>query len=283
MSAANADQASFWTEGAGQKWVEQQQVLDAFLQPVLDGVLSRAGLQPGQSVLDIGCGTGASTLQAAEIVGQTGTVLGVDFSPTMLALAGRRAAGKRNVRFLEADAEDHPFDRMAFDAMISRFRVMFFSDSLKAFSNIAKSLKPGAQVTFAAWGQIDKNPWFTTAAQAAKAQLGAPPAVDPDDPGPFAFRNPAHVVRMLSRAGFVEAETEVIALDLAPPGTPEEVARMATSVGPAARTVEHFQGSADDSAAIAARVQTAFQRFETAQGVRIPGEINFFVARVPAA
>jgi len=253
------------------------------MQPVLDGLFTRADLQPGEHVLDIGCGTGASTLQAAQRVGREGFVLGADISPTMLTHAKTRSKGMENVAFTVADAAEHAFDPQGFDLLISRFGVMFFADPVAAFSNMLNGLKPGAYVTFAAWGQIPRNPWFTMAAQAAKAELGAPPAVDPDEPGPFAFRDVERVTDILARAGFSEIACEVADVKLTPPGTVAEVANMASSVGPAARTVEFFQGSEADAAAIARRVATAFGAFETAEGVQVPAEINFFRARRPAA
>ena len=182
----NSDQAEFWSSDAGRTWVAEQTSMDAVLQPVLDGVLARADLQTGQSVLDIGCGTGISSIEAAVRVGTSGRVLGADISPTMLERATARARDLSNVQFLKADAAAHTFEQGAFDCLISRFGVMFFSDPVGAFHNIALGLKPGARLTMAAWGQIPNNPWFTLPAQAAKAVVGAPPAVDPDEPGPFA-------------------------------------------------------------------------------------------------
>ncbi|WP_299961993.1 class I SAM-dependent methyltransferase [uncultured Roseobacter sp.] len=281
MTMDNSDQAEFWTEAGGAKWVAQQQALDTFMAPVLEAVLTRADLRPGQRVLDIGCGTGASSLRAAEAVGASGSVLGLDISPTMLARARMRGEGQPNLAFLQADAAEHRFEPGAFDALISRFGVMFFADPVTAFGNIRKALAPGAPLTFAAWGRIEANPWFTTAAQAAKARLGAPPAVDPDAPGPFAFRDPARISALLTKAGFTDVDIEVAALQLTPPGTPEEVARMATSIGPAARTLDHFGGDAADLEAIAAGIQQAFRAFETDEGVRVPAEINFTRARCP--
>lgn len=283
MTQDNSEQAEFWTTCAGQKWVEQQEMLDAFMQPVLEGVMARAALLPGQCVLDIGCGTGASTLLAADHIGPTGRVLGADISPTMLSHAAQRASDRPNVSFAQADAAHHPFDRDSFDHLISRFGVMFFADAQAAFANMLKGLKPGAHVTFASWGQISENPWFTIAAQAAKAELGAPPVVDPDAPGPFAFRDVARVTDILSAAGFDRISAEVGSLHLTPPGTLQEVAQMATSVGPAARTVAFFQGSAAQSAAITDRVERAFEAFETDKSVRVPAQINFFQARRPDA
>lgn len=283
MSGANADQAEFWTQDAGRTWVQQQAALDAFMQPVLDGVFARAPLRAGDSVLDIGCGTGASTLQAAERVGASGTVTGVDISPTMSAMAQRRGADIAHVSFHIADAAEHGFAPAAHDHLISRFGVMFFADPIAAFAHMITALKPGAQITFAAWGQIENNPWFTLAARAARDRLGAPPKVDPDAPGPFAFRETARVSRILSAAGFDRVTAEATDILLTPTGSPSDVARMATSVGPAARTLEHFNGTEADSAAICDAVERDFEPFETAQGVRVPAEINYFRAFAPAA
>lgn len=281
MSQDNSEQADFWTAQAGPKWVAQQEVLDALMQPVLDGVLSRAALEPDDQVIDIGCGTGASTLQAAARVGDRGRVLGVDISPTMLALARDRAAGCAAAGFAEADAADHAFEPACFDHLISRFGVMFFADPDAAFANILKAMKPGAHVTFACWGPFAANPWFRLPVQAAKAVLGAPPSVDPDAPGPFAFRDLTRVEGILRRAGFDAVRSEVAEIALTPPGSRAEVAAMATSIGPAARTVEYFQGSAEDTAAITRHVEDALAGFETAAGVRVPAELNFFQARRP--
>ncbi|MCV3270883.1 class I SAM-dependent methyltransferase [Roseobacter sinensis] len=283
MTQDNSEQAEFWTGEAGPKWVAQQALLDALMQPVLDGVLDRAALRAGDAVLDIGCGTGASSLQAADRVGADGHVLGADISPTMLALAKSRGAGRSNVSFLKADVAQHGFEAGGFDHLISRFGVMFFADPEAAFSNILHGLRPAGSVTFAVWGPFPDNPWFSLAVQAAKAVLGAPPPVDPDAPGPFAFRDAERVKGILAHAGFHDIRIEATDVALTPPGTRAEVAAMATSIGPAARTVEYFQGDADDSAAITARVEAALQDYETPDGVRVPARINYVQACRPAA
>ncbi|MEP2640280.1 class I SAM-dependent methyltransferase [Roseobacter sp.] len=281
MTQDNSDQATFWTSDAGGKWVAQQQILDQLMQPVLDGVLNRAKITQGQAVLDIGCGTGDSSLRAADLVGAQGRVLGADISPTMLGLARQRAADHPNVAFVEADAAQYAFGPAQFDHLISRFGVMFFTDPIAAFSNMRSGLKPGAYVTFATWGQITNNPWFTAAAQAAKQQLGAPPPTDPDAPGPFSMRNVDQTVAILSQAGFDHIRADVDPLHLTPQGDAEAVAQMATSIGPAARTLDYFKGTPADRAAIVSYAAQNFQRYETSHGLRIPAEINFFSARCP--
>ncbi|WP_227268071.1 class I SAM-dependent methyltransferase [Roseobacter weihaiensis] len=283
MSVAPSDQAAFWTGEAGEVWVRQQRFLDALMAPVLEGVLARADLQPGQTVLDIGCGTGDSTIRARRSLGETGLAVGADISSTMLALARDRARGIKGLRFIDADAASYGFDGEEFDRLISRFGVMFFPDPKSAFLNIIKFLKPDAHVSFACWGTIENNPWFTVPARAAKMHLGAPPKVDPDDPGPFAFRDPARVSNILQAAGFYAIDVCPTEISLTPPGTVAEIAETATCLGPASRTLEHFGGDRADADRITDLVAEAFEVFTTADGLQVPAEINFVTARVPAA
>ncbi len=277
----NTDQQEFWSGPSGQSWVRLQAQLDALLQPVLDGLLARAALVAGARVLDVGCGTGASTVAAARIVGAQGHVCGLDISAPMLERARDRAATLSQVSFLLGDAADHSFDAHGFDRMISRFGVMFFADPVAAFRNLARALQPGAQVTFATWSEVAHNPWFTIPAQAAKARLGAPPAVHPDEPGPFAFRDPERVDSIMAEAGFIDFGAETVAISLTPPGDRTAAASLATFVGPATRAIRHFSGTDADRQAIATDVADRLAEFDTPAGIRIPAEINYFTARRP--
>lgn len=276
MSGSNSDQAAFWTTTAGPNWVAHEANLDAQMQPVLDRVLALAGLGQGQRVLDIGCGTGNSCLQAARQVGPGGEVLGADISDTMVTRAKLRVRDVPNVSFEVVDAADHLFPAQHFDHVISRFGVMFFADPVAAFANIAKAVKPGGQITFGCWGQIQQNPWFTLPAQIAKAQLGAPPKVDPDAPGPFAFRNIDTVTRILTDAGFREARGMAEDLTFALPGGAAQMAQLSSHVGPAASTVAYFEAGEAARHNIEKALAKAFSEFEDGQ---IPAQINFFTAR----
>lgn len=280
MSTVNDDQKTFWEEFAT-VWVDQQEELDGLMAPVLDEMLDRADLADGQTVLDIGCGTGTSALRAVELVGPSGHVVAADISEPMLAYARTRVADTGNLRFLTADVADYGFDDACFDRVISRFGVMFFAEPVAAFANIRRAMKPGGRIVMACWGRLDANPWFRVPMYAAKAQLGAPPPVDPDAPGPLAFRDVARVTSILNAAGFEETVAEVKSLMLTPPGDLRGVATHAASIGPARRTVDHFGASEADIAAIVDRVVEEMADYMTPDGARVPAEINFFSACAP--
>ncbi|MFD2739280.1 class I SAM-dependent methyltransferase [Sulfitobacter aestuarii] len=272
----NAEQRQFWSEQAGDKWIARQAELDTLFDPVLEGVLARADLAAGQQVLDIGCGAGTSSLQAAERVGAQGHVLGVDISAPLVAHARARAEGHHNVSFAHEDAAVHPFEPAHFDRLISRFGVMFFADSTAAFRNIASALKAGAKISFAAWGQIDHNPYFTLPAQTARAVLGPRPKTDPDLPGPFAFRNPGRVEDILRKSGFTEIASEVVRIDLTPRGSSADLADQMCDIGPAHAALDHFSASAEQRAELRDALKEALSAHAWLDGLKILAEINFF-------
>ena len=279
----NQDQADFWSSDSGAKWVHEERLLDATLGPVLDWLLEEASLQPEEAVLDIGCGTGASTLAAARIVGHRGHVSGADISHIMLKRARERAeeASVTNVDFVDADAQIFPFVPDAFDVVISRFGVMFFADPVAAFVNIARGLKPGGRVVFLAWGALGQNPWFSVPRAAAIERVGAPPPMDPREPGPLAFAERDYVTGILKDAGLSDVRAEEVSLDLTPPGDLRAVAEFATYLGPAARILRLMEASETDAAAVAKSVEVGLRAFEKPSGMRVPAVLNLFSARRP--
>lgn len=153
-------------------------------------------------VVDIGCGTGETTRDAARVaVG--GSVLGVDVSAPILDRARRltERAGLRNVSFLRADAQVHPFPPGHFDLCVSRFGVMFFSDAAAAFTNIAHALRPAARLVLMVWQSRDRNEWYTMVRDAVGADAPVPETGGSD---PFALGDPTMTAALLTAAGFVD-------------------------------------------------------------------------------
>ena len=284
MLTINADQADYWGKSAsGAKWITLEDKLDAALQPALDLVLDRAGLTAGMRVLDIGCGTGASVVQAAQRVGPSGRVVGLDISQPFLDRAAQRARalGLSNTRFVLADAQTHPFEKGGYDAIISRFGVMFFENTTAAFENMAHALAPGASMTFAAWGPLDGNAWFRDPFLAAVDRLGRPPKSDRNAPGPLAFHDRDRVVSLFADAG-LSADADAVSLDLTPAGGVEGAAELCTKVGSVSRTMDYFNGTAEDETAIQSAIAKVFRAYDTPEGVRLPAVINLYRAARPA-
>jgi SAM-dependent methyltransferase len=283
MGGPNAEQEEFWDRQAGPKWVRRAAEMDALLAPVLRLLLDEARLRDGESVLDVGCGNGTSTFEAAGLVGKAGHATGADISGSLLKLARDRAAraGIRNVDFLLADAETQDFPKRSFDVMISRFGVMFFDDSVAAFRNIARALRPGGRIVFAAWGQIGANPYFTLPAAVSRAHFGgAPPKGDPDGPGPFAFREPERILDILRGAGLAEVRVDVRQVELTPTGGPEDMAQLCEEIGPVAGAFEHFNATDADRRAVRDGIASALRDYERAGALRVPAEINLGLATV---
>jgi len=282
MQVANEEQAEFWSNSEpGARWLTYEDQLDHLLAPVLDLVLDRADLSPGMAVLDIGCGTGESTLAAARHTGPDGRVLAADISQPFLYRAAARAKDKGlgNTVFQNADAQTFEFPPDQMDAAISRFGVMFFDDPVAAFANIARALKPKGQMTFAAWGPLDVNPWFKLPHIAAVKRLGQPPRVDRYAPGPLAFHDMDYVTGMMAQAGLTDIKAEAVDLKLPGFGGVEGSATLCTRVGPAARVIAYFEGDDQDFETIQSAVAEDFQQFLIGSEMRIPAVINLFQAR----
>lgn len=278
----NADQAEYWSEGPGRKWVQQREPMDAALAPVLDLLLERAGLEPGMRVLDIGCGTGTSTIEIAGRIAPSGQVFAVDIAATLLEEARSRAENVPGTSFALADAQTHPFELAAFDACVSRFGVMFFSDPVQAFRNMASALKPGRRLVFAAWCGVEDNPWFRIPAEIAIRQLGPVEPTPPRAPGPMAFEDAEYVTGILQQAGLEEISVTREDILLTPLGSTVDVAALSTRIGPATRIIAEHGAPPEAITAIQEEVREAIAQYDTPEGVKLPAAIRFCTARTAA-
>jgi len=280
---ANAEQRSYWNTVAGPRWVAAPGFRERRNQESMALLLARLGDIAGQSVIEIGCGTGAMTLPIATAVGEHGRVVAVDISEPMLGAARQRVGerGLGNVTLLLGDAQVFDFEPAAFDLATSRMGVMFFADPAAAFRNIGGALKPGGPLVFACWAPLAENRHWLISYDVALRHLGPPAPQPAHEPGPLAFADPDYIREILAAAGFAE-----ITVERAHPtiigGSPEEEARQAIMMGPTARLIEEKEPAEATRQTIAREIEAAFAAVAASGPIRLPATIFLVTARRPA-
>jgi SAM-dependent methyltransferase len=231
------EQIALWNGVAGRAWVDTQESLDRLFAPFEELLAAAAGARGARRVLDVGCGTGATTLAIARRLGARAACIGVDISEPMIALAGERALRDRSsARFLCADAEGHPFDDESFDLIVSRFGVMFFAHPVRAFTNLRRAAAPGGELHVIAWRSAAENPFMTAAEHAAAPYLPNIPARRPDEPGQFAFADRDRVHSILDDAGWSAIAIEPLDVECVLPKG--ELETYLTRLGPLGRVLK---------------------------------------------
>ena len=275
----NADQIAYWNGPGGQRWADRQAAQDILLKPIADLVIDRAKPQAGERVIDVGCGSGATTIAFAQKVGPSGHVIGVDVSGPMLERARQSAPKDLPVDFVLADATVYPFDPASFDLLASRFGVMYFADPVLSFQNMRKALRPSGRLAFACWREPRENPFFMAPLQAVYKHVPKLPPQGPEDPGPFAFASEARVNRVLSAAGFtgIAMEPCALALDVAIGRGLEAAVQGAFEIGPASRALEGHPPEV--RAAATNSVREALAAFVKGDTVPLPASIWIVTAR----
>ncbi|MGD1935435.1 MAG: class I SAM-dependent methyltransferase [Candidatus Phaeomarinobacter sp.] len=238
MTAINQDQKEFWNGAGGSSWVSGQEEMDRFLSPFTEQLMKHAVPVTGERVLDIGCGTGDTSLLAAKDVGASGSVHGVDISEPMLDLARTRAsnAGAAQATFALADAQSEALGDAA-DLVISRFGVMFFEEPVTAFQNIHAHAKPGGRMVFVCWQPVRENEWVHIGLGIAKNHVEFPPPPDPHAPGPFAFADIDRTLGILGDAGWTTASAEPFSAKLNQGSSPRAGAESLMLRGPISRVM----------------------------------------------
>jgi len=277
---ANADQITYWNASAGETWAALQDQLDHQIEPLGARAMDALAPAPGERVIDIGCGCGQTTMALAARVGPGGAVLGVDISRPMLEVARRRVAaqGLAQVTLTQADAQTHAFAPGAFDAVFSRFGVMFFEDPTAAFANIRKALRSGGRLGFVCWRPFADNPWMMTPMTAALQHLPPPPPPpDPFAPGPFAFADADRLRGILSDAGFEGVRIEPLDALIGAP-TLDQAVDVALKVGPLGALL---RDQPDRAGLVVDAIRAALAPYVTAEGVRLPSATWIVRASAP--
>lgn len=204
IGPSTLEQQRAWDGERGSYWVAHAKRYDEGVAAYHAQFLTAAAIDTTARVLDIGCGTGQATRDAARIA-TAGSVFGVDLSSQMIEVARRLAKQERlaNMSFEQADAQTPPLPNGAFDIALSRHGVMFFGDARAAFTKIARALRPGGRLALLTWQPFEQNEFMRAFSTVLAAGRDLPPPA-PESPGPVSFSDPDLVRHLLASAGFVD-------------------------------------------------------------------------------
>ena len=278
---AGNEQAALWNGRAGRAWVDAQEVLDLMFKPFEAQLAEAVHAGSGQRVLDVGCGTGSTTLAIARRLGAKGRCVGVDISGPMIAAAQARAEPEEGApaSFVRADVQAHAFEPASFDLIVSRFGVMFFDDPVLAFANRRRAARDGAELRVIAWRSAAENPFMTTAERAAAPLLPDMPARQPGAPGQFAFADRHRVCAILEESGWAGIDIRPIDVDCTLPE--KELVRYLTRLGPVGLILQE----ADDRTRtqVIETVRAAFEPYVHGAEVRFTAACWMVGARATSA
>jgi SAM-dependent methyltransferase len=282
----NDEQRDFWDDRAA-AWDEQAEWMDSAQSEHAASALRALAAQPGERVIDLGCGAGLSAVALGRAVGASGWVAAVDLSSRMAEAAGRRlasagvsgsatAADVQSDDLVSAAGEGQPFD-----AAHSRHGVMFFDDPDAAFANIARCLRPGGRLAVSVWQDLGANDWMSVPTLTALGPLGVDtlPLPEPGRPGPFSLADPDHVREVVDRAGFVDVEVAPVDGPFRVRGDLRPGIVQMLRAGP----LNEAYDAADEATRTAAvdAVYTALDPYRVADGFDIPAASWCVTAHVP--
>ncbi|MFJ5264843.1 class I SAM-dependent methyltransferase [Streptomyces sp. NPDC088387] len=279
-AAASDEQTHNWNGDDGRRWVRHRERYERMQRHFTPHLLRAAAVGEADRVLDIGCGAGAVSRTVARNASR-GHVLGVDVSEPLLAEARRlaREEAVENVAFEEGDAQTYPFPDGAFDLVISRNGVMFFSDPSTAFANIAGAVRPGGRLVFTCWQQAAANEWLVTLRTAVAPYVRLPDMDAPGKPGAYSLADPERVRKLLTGAGFTDIALEPVTEPMPLGDDPDDAVAFMGGLG---MLRDHFERTTEESARQAlAALRTAYTRHQGADGVALGASAWVVTARAP--
>ncbi len=259
-------QHALWNGPSGHAWVEAERILDQMFAPFALQLAQATPAHPPARVLDVGCGTGAVSLEIATRLGSGGHCTGVDISAPLITRAITRAASAGlPVDFIVADAQRLALPPASFDRIVSRFGVMFFDDPAMAFSNLRQATRRGGALHAIAWRSAAENPFMTTAERAAEPLLALPARVA-NAQGQFAFADPDRVRAILTDSGWTELQ--LTAIDVPCQILRRDLRTYISLLGPVGSALRSTDSDAATRARVLAAVEQAFAPFVEGDSVR---------------
>ena len=280
----NTEFVDFWNEILVPKFVKYRHILVGGLTHHSARIFPSLKVREGERALDVGCGFGDTAIQLAQRVGPSGSVLGIDCCAAFLETARKdaAAAGVDNVRFIEGDAQFHPFEP-EYDFCFSRFGTQFFENPVVGLKNMRRALKPGGTMTMIVWRAIEDNPWLGLPKEIVLNFL-PPPGEDARTcgPGPFSMANQEMVTKQLEIAGYDGIEFERIDAPLMVGNSPEDAVGFQLAVGPAGEVYREAGAEAERRhGEIEAALMTELGRHASAEGIVMDSSSWKITARNP--
>lgn len=271
----NIEQAEAWNGWEGAHWAQNPDRYNAMVAGFDEELFRAAAIGPNDRVLDIGCGTGHVTREAARRASH-GQVLGIDLSAPMLDRARADAAGVPNLRFERGDAQVHPFPDGGFDVAISRGGVMFFGDMVAAFANILRALRPGGRLAFIGPQSGGPDSPYARATAALAPLMRAP---SPAARGMGSLVDPARIEEVLDAAGYADVTVTPVEAQMDYGRDAADAAGFILSQGPARFNLRDVPPA--DVERTREALQENLRPFETPTGVLIQGAVWLVTATRP--
>jgi len=267
MKIINQEQKKFWNEKKGEIWVSLESKIDKMLGPLGDQAIKILKPKVGEKILDIGCGTGSTSQTLSKLVGESGIITGIDISKPILNFAQKQKENKKikNINFIQADAQNHQFSDLNFDAVFSRFGIMFFEDPISAFKNIKKSLSCNGRLTFVCWSKREDNDWINLSSNVARQFLELPPKANPKEPGPFAFEDYFYIEEILIKSGWKNIKIKEYKQNIVIGKTLDYAADFLSRMGPMSVPFENANEQTKEK--VISALKECYSQYFTAKGV----------------
>lgn len=254
-------------------WEKHRETIRGMFHPVTEALIDEARIARGDTVLDVGTGSGEPALSIASVVGPTGLAVGIDPLPGMIA-AAQGAANDRhfdNARFHVASADGVPFEADRFDAVVSRFGIMFFPSPLECVRELLRVLKPKRRIAFAVWGYLERNPFHHVLAHVVDRYFPRAPLA-PDAPEPFRFAEPGKLLSVLHAAGAAQTSERLLKFNIEVPFAGEDFWALRLDMAEKLRT-KLSSLSAEKLAEIRREVFQDVASYSAGSGVSFPAEV----------
>ena len=275
--------SSDWANDSAARWLSGVDSLEAQLAPLTELLFEECELRQAMNVLDVGCGAGSTTRRAGELVGPDGTATGLDIAPAMIEAAADRSSHLLNIHWRIDDAQTARFER-AFDAVISRFGVMFFDDLTAAFANLRSAMTPGASLTCIVWQRGGTSPILDLPAAITRqtlARIGITVEPEGEYDGKSSLGSSERALAVLRDAGWLQPtwDPREIDLYLGGPGTIDEAVACAMNLGPTRRALD--QVSQEALPQVTAALYDALSCFHDGSGVKLCARVAVIQATAP--